>query len=147
MVRAMNRGKQQQGGDMTGEVVQIGDRKECPLCGERIKKAALVCRYCHHDLRGASKDNKGKMVKIRFKAGEKVYCGDIFLPENTRVSDMVNDGRRFLVLVNAVEERATRDVPIGFLALNKAMIEWIELKTAADESVIDHPARMIYGSV
>jgi hypothetical protein len=129
---------------MVHEVIQMHDVKDCPYCGERIKTVAVICRYCRSDLRGATKGDKGELVKIRLKAGEKVYIGDIFLPQPARVSDMINDDRRFVVLSNAVEERSTRDVPIGFIAINKNMTEWIELKTAPDVAATEHPAKLIW---
>lgn len=109
------------------------DKKQCPLCGEEINAIARICRYCHSDLKDEVKDKKGKLVTVKLKAGEKVYSGDIFLPEYThRVSDVINDNRHFIVLSNAFEETRVRDVPIGFLAINKNMTEWIELKGLAD---------------
>ena len=122
------------------------DKKECPFCGEEIKTMAIICHFCHGDLNVTSKNNKGKFVRIRLKAGDKTYFGDVFLPEHFRVSDLINDDRHFIVLANAVEEKQTRDVPIGFLALNKNMAEWIELKTVEEEPSPDYPARRIYHS-
>ena len=98
------------------------------------------------DLHGTAKDNKGEFVSIRLKAGDKIYFGDVFLPENFRVSDLINDDRRFIILTNAVEERENTDLPIGYLALNKDMTEWIELKTVIEEADSDCTARLIYNS-
>jgi hypothetical protein len=38
-----------------------------------------------------------------------------------------------LLFSNSFEERHARDVPIGFLAINKNLTEWIELKNPASE--------------
>ncbi len=32
--------------------------KGCPYCGERIKKAAKICRYCQRDVANAAIENK-----------------------------------------------------------------------------------------
>ena len=110
------------------------DVRECPFCGEEIKIIAKICRYCHSDLMEFVKDKKGRPVKVRLKAGEKVYFGDIFLPENFyRASDIINDERHFIILSDAFEETRVRDVPIGFLAINKNLTEWIELKNPDDQ--------------
>jgi len=103
--------------------------KECPYCGEEVKAVAVICRYCHSELQSEAKDRKGNLIKVRLKAGEKKYVGDIFVPEgHSRVSDVINDNRHFIVLSNAIEEGHARDVQIGFLAINKNLTEWIELK-------------------
>ena len=110
------------------------ETKQCPFCGEEIKTMAIVCRHCHSDLKDAAKDKKGKLVTVRLKSGEKIYFGDVFLPEYVlRVSDVINDERHFIILSNAFEETRVRDVPIGFLAINKNLTEWIELKNSAGE--------------
>jgi len=124
----------------------MNEIKECPFCGEDIKAMAIICPYCRTALKSTEKSNVGQFVKIRLKAGEKIYFGDIFIPENLRVSDIINDGRHFIVFSNAVEERKTKDVPVGFLAINKNMTEWIELKTTDEGQSPDAPTRFIYHS-
>jgi hypothetical protein len=110
------------------------DIKQCPFCGEDIKAIAKICRWCHSDLKVDAKDKKGELVTVRLKSGEKIYFGDIFLPEYVlRASDVINDERHFIILSNAFEETRVRDVPIGFLAINKNLTEWIELKNPASE--------------
>ncbi|HEX2964849.1 MAG TPA: hypothetical protein VHO84_03655, partial [Syntrophorhabdaceae bacterium] len=113
------------------------DTKQCPFCGEQIKAVATICRYCRSQLKDLAKDRTGKWVRIRLKAGEKIYFGDIFLPNDLhRASDIINDERHFIILSNAFEETRIRDIPIGFLAISKNLTEWIELRdqTANEET-------------
>ncbi len=108
--------------------------KQCPHCGEEIKAIARICRYCHSELKVDVKDRKGQYVKVRLKSGEKIYFGDIYLPEYVyRVSDIINDNRHFIILSNAFEETRVRDITIGFLAINKNLTEWVELKNPVSE--------------
>lgn len=105
------------------------DMKQCRYCGEEIKAVAVICRYCRSEVPSDSKDRKGRLIRVRLKAGGKKYIGDIFVPDNlSRVSDVINDNRAFIVLSNAIEEADTRDVQIGFLAINKNLTEWLEIK-------------------
>jgi hypothetical protein len=109
--------------------------KECPFCGEEIKTMAIVCRYCHTDLNSNSvlKDNKGKFIQVRVKTGEKTYLGDIFVPENFRISDVINNNKRFIVLTNVLDVQQARDIEVGYLAINKERTEWIELTSKQAE--------------
>jgi hypothetical protein len=113
------------------------ETRECPFCGEEIKAAAIVCRYCYEDLNSLSKDNKGQLIRVRVKTGGKTYLGDIFVSENLRISDVINDKRRFIVLTNALEVQQARDIQIGYLAINKERTEWIELTERQGESSDD----------
>ena len=105
------------------------DTKQCPFCYEEIKAVAGICRYCHSELKDPAKDKEGKRVKIRLKTGDKIYFGDIFLPSHLhRASDIINDERHYIILSDAFEETRIRDVPVGFVAVNKRLTEWVELK-------------------
>jgi hypothetical protein len=57
-----------------------------------------------------------------------------------RVSDVLNDKKPFIVLVNAVEETRAIDVPVGFIAINKNMVESIRL---ADEKQTEEEPEFI----
>ena len=102
--------------------------KRCPYCAEDIRSQAIVCRYCGTDLLGLVKEKAGRFVKVRVKTREQIYAGEIFVPDYLqRVSDVLNDKKSFIVLTNTTEENKVRDVPVGFIAVNKSLIEWIRL--------------------
>jgi len=110
------------------------ETKECPFCCEEIKATAIICRHCYADLSSVSKDIKGELIRVRVKTGGKTYLGDIFVSEKLRISDVINDKRRFIVLTNACEVQQTRDIQIGYLAINKERTEWVELTDTQGES-------------
>lgn len=99
--------------------------KECPFCAEIINSKAFVCKYCKSIVGGGSVKS-GTPVKVRLKSHDKVYSGEIFVPQHMeRVSDVINDNRHFIVLSNAKEETKTSEINIGVLAINKNIIEWV----------------------
>lgn len=102
--------------------------KQCPYCAEDIKPEAVICRYCRTDLLASAKEKTGRYVRVRVKTRDQVYVGDLFVPDHLqRVSDVLNDTKGFIMLVNSVEENKIRDVPVGFIAINKVHAEWIRL--------------------
>lgn len=104
------------------------NRKQCPYCAEIVESKAVICKHCQSILGGGAVEKSGDLVRVRVKSYEKVYSGDIFVPHHLdRVSDVINDGRHFIILTNAKEESKTSEVPIGFLAINKAIVEWVRL--------------------
>jgi hypothetical protein len=103
------------------------ETKECPFCGEEIKTVAVVCRYCRTNLNSVLKENKGQFIQVRVKTGGKTYLGDIFVPQNFRISDVINNNKRFIVLTNVLDVQETRDIEVGYLAINKERTEWVEL--------------------
>ncbi len=104
--------------------------KQCPMCAEDIRVEAAICRYCMTDIYNENKVKEGSFVKVKLKVGEKIYRGDIYVHGYTkRVSDIVNDKRQFISLVNTCEEVKSRDfdVEIGYIALNKRQVEWVRI--------------------
>jgi len=104
------------------------NRKQCPYCAEVVDTKAVICRHCQSILGGGFVEKSGSHIRVRVKTYEKIFSGDIFVPNHLdRVSDVINDGRHFIILTNAKEESKTAEVPVGFLAINKSIIEWVRL--------------------
>jgi hypothetical protein len=65
---------------------------------------------------------------VRVKTHESTYSGNIFVPGHLdRISDVLNDPRRFILLTYAKEESNTVEKDIGFLAVNKEIVEWVRV--------------------
>lgn len=117
--------------------------KACPKCFEQVHVEAEICRYCHSRITDV---REGQRIRVRIETGDKVYRGDLFLGKTERISDVVNDTRRFVVLSNAKEEGKLSDISVGFLALNKDSIESVRLCESEDGtglSAFDH-VRQVY---
>ena len=71
---------------------------------------------------------KGKFVRVKIRACETLYIGDIHITDTkSRVSDIINDNRMFIELVNATEEGKIDDIEIGYIALHKSIIESVSV--------------------
>jgi hypothetical protein len=93
-----------------------------------------MCRYCYSNLNNVSPETEtGRFTKIRVKIGGRTYVGDVFVPDDSRVSDIINNSKCFIILTNVFEVQQTRDVLIGYLAINKERTEWIELTNKQQE--------------
>ena len=103
--------------------------KACPRCFEQVHADAEICRYCHSRI---TNSRDGKQVRVSIKAGDRTYRGDLFVARSERISDTINDTRRFIILSNTKEEGKLSDISIGFLALNKDSIESVRLCDADD---------------
>jgi hypothetical protein len=122
----------------------VEENKQCPFCGEDIKAIARICRFCLTDIGSTNRDQQGSFVAVRVKIKEQTYTGDIFVPSYmSRLSDVINDRRHFITLTNAFEDTGMREVPIGFLAINKSQVERIELKAQENRTEKEMVSRII----
>lgn len=100
--------------------------KECPECAEDIKVKAFSCRHCGATVAKRHKNENGNFIRVMLKAEDKIYHGDIYLTDlKCRVSDIMNDDRKFISIVNTTHEIGDSNIKIGFFVLNKSIINWI----------------------
>ena len=100
--------------------------KECPECAEDIKVRAFSCRYCGANVAKRKKIEGGYFIRVILKAEDKIYHGDVYLTDfKCRVSDIMNDDRKFISIVNTTQEIGDDHTKIGFFVLNKSIIHWI----------------------
>ena len=119
---------------------------QCRLCAEDIKTEALICKHCGSYTHNLSNE-EGKFVRVRLKASDKVYNGDIYVPSHSeRVSDMLNDRRSFVLMANTTEESMNRELSIGFVAINKVSIEWVRDRNATESECCELKAESIFQS-
>ncbi len=114
---------------------------QCPMCAEDIKAKAVICRHCRMPVSQKKDAKDGKFVRIKLKAFENIYRGDIYIPDlNGRVSDVVNDDRKFISIINTARETELDEIEIGYMAINKSAIEWLcmENEDSGDKSFSGH---------
>jgi hypothetical protein len=114
------------------------DMKDCPYCAETIRGDARICKHCHSNLAGPP---AGKFVRVRVKVRDRFYKGNLFVPLHlNRVSDTINDERQFVILVDTKEEAKLADIQVGFIALNKNSVEWVQLIKEGAEVDEENPS-------
>lgn len=119
----------------------MDNMKQCPYCAETIRIEARVCKFCFTDFQEIEKDKEGQFIRVRVKTGDKTYAGDLFVPDYmSRVSDVLNDKKPFIVLVNSLEEAKAVDIKVGFIAINKNMVQSIRL---SDENQTEKEQRFV----
>ena len=67
-----------------------------------------------------------RKIRAWVKTAGSTYTGDIYLPaDKSRLSDIMNDERKFLSMTDV--ESKDFAVPKAFVAINKDLIEMVEL--------------------
>lgn len=103
--------------------------KICPKCFEEVRAATEICRYCGSRI---EEIRDGERVRVTVKTTKKTYRGHLFVGKTERMSDAINDSRRFVVLTEAFEEGKLGDISIGFVALNKRTIVSVRFSETED---------------
>ncbi len=105
---------------------EFEEYKKCHVCAEGIKNNAFKCRYCGSTVAKEKKIENGNFTSVILEAEGATYKGDIYLTDlKFRVSDIMNDDRKFLSIVNATREVGNRTLNIGFFILNKSIINMV----------------------
>ena len=100
--------------------------KKCHVCAEEIKAEAFKCRYCGATVANEKIIEKGHFTRVVIETEDATYKGDIHLTDLTfRVSDIMNDDRKFVSIVNATREVGDKTLKIGFFILNKSIIHLV----------------------
>jgi len=100
----------------------------------------VICRYCRTPV-SQNKDAKdGKFVRIKLNAFKNIYSGDIYITKSHgRVSNVVNDDRKFMSIVNTSRETELDEIEIGYKAINKSVIEWVCMEKDRVGEQVDGP--------
>ena len=110
--------------------------KKCHVCAEDIKTKAFKCRYCGATVAKEKINENGNFTRVILKAEDATYQGDIYLTDlKFRVSDIMNDDRKFLSIVNATREVGDKTLKIGFFILNKSIIHLVREDNDSPERV------------
>ncbi len=106
------------------------------MCAEDIRAEAVICHYCMTEIHNKGKDKEGRFVNVKLGVGDVIYRGEIFIPgHDKRVSDVLNDRRLFISMIDTVEEMKGRDYnyKIGYIALSKKVVEWVRIVESVPE--------------
>ncbi len=100
--------------------------KKCHVCAEGIKNNAFKCSYCGSTVAKEKIIETGNFTRVILEVEGATYKGDIYLTDlKFRVSDIMNDDRKFLSIVNATRDVGNTSLKIGFFILNKSMINLV----------------------
>jgi hypothetical protein len=110
--------------------------KKCHVCAEDIRAKAFKCRYCGATVAREKIIESGNFTRVILEAEGATYKGDIYLTNlKFRVSDIMNDDRKFLSIVNATREVGDKTLKIGFFILNKSIINSVREDNDIPEQV------------